>query len=313
MTRPEEPTVHLVPPRPPVDTDATAPLTVDPASEATAHLARPQAAPTAGTAATAHRADPAAPVPAGAEPTVPFGAPAAGGAEPTVRFGGAAPGGPESTVHLDSPRRPDGQPTAGYPPTATGPIVPTAPAGAYPQPTARAVSGGFGPAPGGELRFGPGVPATPPPAPPWPVAPPARPPRPVWRRIVSVLSTVLTAALLVVVGLYLWQRLRPLEIEQVSVAVPRPAGVACDVTVDVVATVRTNGRAGTIRYQWLRSDAPPGALLRERVGSGQRTATLTLRWTFSGVGATTGTATVNIVEPTPIQAGARVGYRCPRG
>ncbi|WFE35793.1 hypothetical protein [Micromonospora sp. WMMD975] len=283
----DEPTVHLVPPRPSVDAEATAPLTAGRASEPTVHLARP----TAGAATTGHLTGPV-----GAEKNKPSRA-----------------GATEPTAHLGPPGQPGGQPTVAYRSTGAGPTVPGATVGAYREPTAQAVNGGFGPAPGGELRFGPGVPATPPPAPAWPVAPPARPPRPVWRRFVSVLSTVLTAALLVVVGLYLWQRLRPLEIEQVSVAVPRPAGVACDVTVDVVATVRTNGRAGTIRYQWFRSDAPPGALLSERVGSGQRTTMLTLKWTFSGVGATTGTATVNIVEPSPVQAGTRVSYRCPGG
>ena len=295
----DEPTVHLVPPRPPVDADATAPLGVDPAWRPTAHLGRPPAA----ADATAHLAGPAASGPVDGEST--------------VYFGGGTAGGAESTVHRTGPWSAGGQPTAGYLPTATGPTGPTAgaTAGAYRETTvdARAVSGVVAPPPGGELRFGPGVPATPPPAPAWPTAPPGRPPRPVWRRVVSVLSTLLTAALLVTIGLYLWQRLRPLEIEQVAVAVPRPAGVACDVTVDVVATVRTNGHAGMIRYQWFRSDAPPGALLAERVGGGQRTATLTLRWTFSGVGATTGTATVNIVEPTPVQAGTRVSYRCPGG
>ncbi|MCZ7437391.1 hypothetical protein O7598_13375 [Micromonospora sp. WMMC241] len=347
-------TVHLVPPRPPVDADATAPLTVDPAAteptarpvrpdapaavdvDATVHIAGPAAAPPADVDATVHFAGPAAAPPADADATVNLAGPGAAaspadvdvtvsfagpgavspaGADATVSLAGpdAARFGVESTVHPTAPRWAGGQSTAAYRPAATGPAAPTAgtTSGAYRNPTTRAVSGV--PGPGGELRFGPGVPATPPPAPAWPVAPPVRPPRPVWRRVVSVLSTVLTAALLVAVGLYLWQRLRPLEVEQVSVAVPRPAGVACDVTVDVVATVRTNGRAGTIRYQWFRSDAPPGALLSERVGSGQRTVTLTLRWTFSGVGATTGTATVNIVEPAPVQAGTRVGYRCPGG
>ncbi|MFI5837706.1 hypothetical protein ACIA5A_28910 [Micromonospora sp. NPDC051300] len=305
MTRPEEPTealptralptaptgdestVHLVPPRTPADADA----------DATVHLAGP--------AAPGWRGEPTVHLgPTTGERTVPFGA-------STGSSGGASAGG-ESTVHQAAPWPAGEQPTASYRATVTGPAARTAgaTAGAYRQPT---VTGGSTPAPGGELRFGPGVPATPPPAPAWPVAPPVRPPRPVWRRVVSVLSTLLTAALLVTVGLYLWQRLRPLEVEQVAVAVPRPPGVACDVTVDVVATVRTNGRAGTIRYQWFRSDAPPGALLTERVGNGQRTATLTLRWTFSGVGATTGTATVNIVEPSPAQAGTRVDYRCPGG
>ncbi|WBC16109.1 hypothetical protein O7600_04520 [Micromonospora sp. WMMA1998] len=283
------PTVHLVPPRPPADADATAPLTLDPAgaAEPTVRLGGQGATP-----------------PADADPTVYL---AGRGATP--------PADSDATVHLAPPQQVTGPPTVAYRPTSTGPAAPTAgaTAGAYRYPTAPAVSGVPAPASGGELRFGPGVPATPPPPPAWPVAPPIRPPRPLWRRVVSVLSTLLTAALLVTVGLYLWQRLRPLEVEQVAVAVPRPPGVACDVTVDVVATVRTNGRAGTIRYQWFRSDAPPGALLSERVGSGQRTATLTLRWTFSGVGATTGTATVNIIEPAPVQAGTRVSYRCPGG
>ncbi|GAB3386816.1 hypothetical protein GCM10027452_37210 [Micromonospora halotolerans] len=88
---------------------------------------------------------------------------------------------------------------------------------------------------------------------------------------------------------------------------------AVAVTVDVVATVRTNGRGGVIRYQWFRSDAPPGGLLTERVGRGQRTATLTLRWTISGAGATVESATVNIVEPSPLQASTQIRYRCPGG
>ncbi|MFG2107204.1 hypothetical protein [Micromonospora chersina] len=322
MTRPEEPTealptralpadlgrggdparhadatVHLGPPARP-----DRPLNPD----ATVHLGAPSPSPGwPGDDRTAHLGGP--------EPTARFDAPTLGvpgAAEPTVHFGAT----PEPTARFDAPTAaasytagPTGHRTAPHP---GGPT-----AGAYREAAAdaRAVSGGTAPAPGGELRFGPGVPATPPPAPAWPAAPPARRPRPVWGRVVSVLSTLLTAALLVVVGLYLWQRLRPLEVEGVTVAVPRPPGVACDVTVDVVATVRTNGRGGVIRYQWFRSDAPPGSLLTERVGRGQRTATLTLKWTFSGVGTTTGAATVNIIEPSPVQAGTQVRYRCPGG
>ena len=129
-----------------------------------------------------------------------------------------------------------------------------------------------------QLRFGPGVPAAPPTAPAWPATTKRRRPH----RLVSMLSGLLTLALLVVAGLYLWQRLRPLELESATVAVPRPAGNRCDVTVDVVATVRTNGRAGVIRYQWFRTGAAPGAVLTERVGRGQRTALITLQWTVSG-------------------------------
>ncbi|MFC0032236.1 hypothetical protein ACFFMM_22210 [Micromonospora chaiyaphumensis] len=319
MTRPEEPTEALPTRALPTDPGATVHLGPD----AAAHLGGPDrpGAPL-GPDATVHFGAPTVGVPGAAEPTVHIGRTP----EPTVHLAGPA----ESTVHVGAVSEattPFGAPTGPAPrsaqPTFTGPPRqhPTGPgtaagggptAGAYREATADVRAVGGAPPPG-ELRFGPGVPATPPPAPAWPAVPPARRSRPVWRRVVSVLSTLLTAALLLVVGLYLWQRLQPLAVEGVTVAVPRPPGVACDVTVDVVATVRTNGRGGVIRYQWFRSDAPPGALLTERVGRGQRTATLTLKWTFSGVGATTESATVNIIEPSPVQAGTQVRYRCPGG
>ncbi|MEU4243473.1 hypothetical protein [Actinoplanes sp. NPDC026619] len=201
---------------------------------------------------------------------------------------------PVPTVYLGDPDT-----TVRAAPSGRSPAAPVPP---FAAPTVRAVD---------EMRFGPGVPATPVAAPGWPAAAPAR--RPVWRRLVSVLSSLLTLALLVVAGLYVWQRLSPLVVESATVAVPRPAGNRCDVTVDVVATVRTNGRSGELRYQWFRSDAAPGAVLTEQVGRGQRTATLTLKWTFSGVGTTTETATLNITEPAPLQAGTKVAYRCRRG
>jgi hypothetical protein len=217
---------------------------------------------------------------------------------------------PAATVHLGDPdttvnfgaagqtvRQPRSNPT-----TPVAPLAPTM--REVDSPTVRAHD---------QLRFGPGVPVPPAAAPAWPATAPAARPRRRWRRLVSMLSSLLTLALVVVVGLYLWQRLSPLALESATVAVPHPAGNRCNVTVDVVATVHTNGKSGIIRYQWFRSDASPGAVLTEQVGHGQRTATLTLKWTFSGVGTTTETATVNITEPTPLQAGAKVTYRCRRG
>lgn len=203
-------------------------------------------------------------------------------------------GGPDTTVHLG----PAG-PTAQLPrPNPTAHLGPPAPA-----PTVRE----------DEFRFGPGVPMAPPGAPGWPAAAPAKRPRPLWRRLVSILSSLLTLALVVIVGLYLWERLSPLVVESATVAVPRPAGNRCDVTVEVVGTVRTNGKRGTIRYQWLRTNASPSTVLTEQVGSGQRTATITLKWTFNGVGTTTETATLNITEPTPFEAQTQVAYHCRRG
>ncbi|WP_320069885.1 hypothetical protein [Micromonospora sp. RTGN7] len=211
-----------------------------------------------------------------------------GMAEPTAHLAGAA----EPTAHWTGP---------------TGGSTPTAVAGS----TAGGPVGPPGAVPGGELRFGPGVPGAAA-VPTWGQAGPARRPRPAWRRVVSVLSALCTVVLVVAVGFFIWQWLSPLEVEGVTVAVAEPAGNRCDVTVEVVATVRTNGNAGTIRYQWLRSGAAPGALVGERVGRGQRTVTLPLKWSFAGVGTTRETATVNIVEPSVAQASTEVRYVCRR-
>ncbi|WP_157547788.1 hypothetical protein [Micromonospora sp. ATCC 39149] len=241
-----------------------------------------------------------------AEPTVYL----AGGAEPTARL--AATGfDPDATVA--------GSVASRTVSAFTEPTVAGATASATVGGSAAGASGGGSlaattVAPSGETRFGPGVPAGPPPGPAWPQpgSGPARRSRSVWRRVVSVLSTLLTVALLVAVGLFIWQRLSPLEIQGVTVAVSDPPGNRCDVTVEVAATVRTNGNAGTIRYQWLRSGSPPGALVSERVGRGQRTVSLPLKWSFTGVGTVRETATINIVEPSVTQAGTEVRYTCRR-
>ncbi|MER7459242.1 hypothetical protein [Micromonospora sp. NPDC126480] len=336
-TAPDEPTAYL-------GGDATAYL----GGDATVHLSGDATAGMGGDA-TVHLAagDGSTVRLSGAEPTARLapGQPTAG--EPTVRLGAAEPA-DERTVHLGAPAPTDGSPvTAGHSPTAgrrppgtgeptaaapvqwttaagrasaTGPAAAWSAPGRTPAPGPATIPGGWSAAApggartggaaaaGGEIRFGPGVPAAPPPAPSWPAAAPRR--RSLWRRVASVLSTLLTLVLMAIAGLYLWQRLSPLEITDVTVAVPEPAGTRCDVTVDVVATVTTNGRAGEIRYQWLRSGSAPGTVLTERVGYGQRTARLTLRWSFSGVGSTAETATVNILEPAPAQARAAVAYDC---
>ncbi|MGC4789502.1 hypothetical protein ACLQ22_16915 [Micromonospora sp. DT178] len=284
---PGDATVYLAAGQPTVHRAAGQPTAHPTRDEATVHLTRDEA--------TAHPAQDEATVHlAYGEPTTPQRAP-----------GGWA--GPWPAAQPAAGQRSTGATAVGAGHgTATGRTTGSGPGTLFGGPT-----GAAGTAPGGEVRFGPGVPATPPPAPAWPApAPPRR--RPVWRTVTSVLSTLLTVALLAAVGLYLWQRISPLEVTGVTVAVPQPAGDRCDVTVDVVATVSTNGRAGEIRYQWLRTGSAAGTLLTERVGRGQRTVELTLRWAFSGVGTTTETATVNITSPAPAQAETPVSYDCRR-
>ncbi|MGC5334133.1 hypothetical protein [Micromonospora sp. DT62] len=336
MTQPNDPTEALPTRRQPDDGAATARLGAhhpQPRAEPTAHLpSRDATVYLAGGEPTVHLAagEPTAhlpsrdatgylagtaPSPASGEPTVHLGA-----GEPTAFLAhGAAtvrPDPGEATLPQralgggpgpwPAARHAPGEWTARATATEVGQVAGT---GRTTAPGPGTQLGGSAVPPGGEVRFGPGVPTTPPPAPAWP-APPRR--RSAWRTVASVLSTLLTVALLAAVGLYLWQRISPLEVTGVTVAVPQPAGDRCDVTVDVVATVSTNGRAGEIRYQWLRTGSAPGSLLTERVGYGQRTVELTLRWAFSGVGSTTETATVNITSPAPVQAQAPVSYGCRR-
>ncbi|MFC7545687.1 hypothetical protein [Plantactinospora sp. GCM10030261] len=234
-----------------------------------------------GRFSTRRASDPAAFGASGAE-TIP-----AGGAE-TIPAGGA------ETI-----------PAGGAETIPAGGAAETIPAGA----AETIPAGGGATAPAGEVRFGPGVPMAPTGWPRPPAAPPRRRRSPA-RVAASVLSTVLTLALVGAVGIYLWQRLQPLEIVSVTAAVPQPPGRTCDTTVDVVATVRTNGNAGTIGYQWFRSGAEPSGVLTERVARGQRTVSLHLAWAFSGTGTTTQTATVNVVSPSPAQASTEVTYSC---
>ncbi|GLY26139.1 hypothetical protein [Micromonospora sp. NBRC 101691] len=277
---------------------------------------------------------PTAVAPTGVGPGGPVGSP--GGTEPIEAL----------TVGVPTTTLPDDAPTAALstsPPvdpfvSARVPTLPPSPPGrtyrsaapypttadpAVPGPTTEGYAptgryepvGGSTPPPGTEVRFGPGVPAGPPVAPGWqrPPAPPARPRRSRWKLIGSVLSTLLTLALLAAVGLHLWERLSPLEVHSVRVTVAEPPGERCDVTVDVVATVETNGRAGTIRYRWLRGGAEPGGLLSQRVSRGQRTVTLHLKWAVSGTGTTTETAVIDITEPNPTQGRTIFRYQCRAG
>ncbi|CAM5343655.1 hypothetical protein SAVIM338S_01098 [Streptomyces avidinii] len=158
---------------------------------------------------------------------------------------------------------------------------------------------------GSVLRFGPGVTAALPL--PFPVAPAPRPPRPRsgWRRY-----TLAAVILLAVLGYLAWQRYGPaLEVRDVAVTTDA-AGPACDATADVVAVVRTNGRAGVLTYRWVRSDGTRSEQLTERVPSGRHEARLHLLWTFQGAGTYPATAELQLVSPDRRTASTGFTYRC---
>jgi hypothetical protein len=155
------------------------------------------------------------------------------------------------------------------------------------------------------LRFGPGT----------DTGPPARPATARRRRrrgrLRTLASALLTLAILAGVGGYLWwQRQNPLVVTAAVVAPAQPPGEECDVTVDVVGTVQTNGRSGTVTYQWVRSDGETSAVLDQSVANGSGSTQVHLFWSFSGEGSYDATATLKILAPTPMEASGEFTYTC---
>jgi hypothetical protein len=126
-----------------------------------------------------------------------------------------------------------------------------------------------------------------------------------WLRRYGLAVTVLA----VVAAFVLWQRTGPpLAVTGVTASAEAPP--ACDAEAEVTAVVRTNGRPGTIRYQWHRSDGTASGPLEERLGRGQREARLTLLWTFHGRGTVEATAELRVSAPDTHTTSAAFTYHC---
>ncbi|MFD7614980.1 hypothetical protein [Streptomyces sp. NPDC059828] len=122
--------------------------------------------------------------------------------------------------------------------------------------------------------------------------------------------TALGLLLTAVAGVILWQRdTAELAITQVTVSA-RPTELGCDRAATVVAVITTNGAAGTIRYQWIRSDGTTSGELRQTVRDGQGEVTLPMHWTFHGKGTREARAVVGILTPTAHTASTSFTYRC---
>ncbi|WP_232668332.1 serine/threonine-protein kinase [Pseudonocardia sp. TRM90224] len=162
------------------------------------------------------------------------------------------------------------------------------------------------PADGVTMRFGPGVTAPPPAA--TPAAPKTRKRR---RRLGRViLNSLVTGLLLAAVIFYLVQRDTG-EVHVVgATATAAEPGKACDVTVDVVGTIRTNGEPGSVTVEWLRSDGEGTGPMTQVVAAGATSTDVHLLWTLSGKGRYPATATLKILEPDPLQAEAEFTYDC---
>ena len=167
------------------------------------------------------------------------------------------------------------------------------------------------------LRFGQGVPPAPPA---WQMAaaqaaPPPRRKKSVGKRIAAFFSALTTVALLVIAGYVAWtwwqENNNAVQVTKVTVTpVIPPTTAACDVNVDVVGLIETDGQAGKITYQWLRNDGETSSLLEQSVKKGERSVQVHLFWRFQGKGSRDAEATLRILKPTVIQGSSKFTYSC---
>ena len=222
--------------------------------------------------------------------------------------------------------RPAGQPVQAGPaftPTQAGPAFTPAqadpaqadPAQAGPayQPTQGAPGGPADPAQ--ELvRYGPGVPATPPSAAAqtaeriWRTGraeEPARRPRR-WR---GLAGTALTVILLAASAVVLYLRFHHAPFHVVGVAITQKTQTACGV--NVTGQITTNGAAGTVSYQWLfqPGQGSPQPLSQSAV-AGQDAVYATVSVQGSGHGTASRTVTLQVLGPDRRAISTTVVLQC---
>ncbi|GII78419.1 hypothetical protein Sru01_34010 [Sphaerisporangium rufum] len=173
--------------------------------------------------------------------------------------------------------------------------------------------------PAGGLRFGPGVPAETTAAQIWRAGrdqstlasgPPRGRTR---RRRGGLLGSILVFLLILVAAVFLWSRRGdPLAVTAVEVRTPKAKG--CDVTVNVIGVITTNGSAGPVTYEWRPSGERP-VRQTDQLRSGAPTHQVSLKWRVAGDGTRRLTARLRVISPAgadgrPLEGKASFTYRC---
>jgi hypothetical protein len=136
-----------------------------------------------------------------------------------------------------------------------------------------------------------------------------------WEYLTRIGSAIVTVAIVAVIAWTAWQWWQRLhgtvKVGRVTVATAPLVNGDCDIQYDIVGTIATNGKPGTITYEWLRSDGQQSAQLRQSVVAGQTTTTVHLYWAFTGVGSTTAGATLRVLDPSATTGATQFRYSCP--
>ncbi|MFD9624153.1 hypothetical protein ACFWB2_44315 [Streptomyces virginiae] len=117
--------------------------------------------------------------------------------------------------------------------------------------------------------------------------------------------------LLLVAGFLVWRfwLAPPLEVQGTSVFGP-VARLECGQTARIVATIRTNGAEGVIRYRWVRSDGTNSGVLRETLPRGMDLVQVRTSWSFSGVGEQDAWVALRFIDPQADVATTSLLYSC---
>src|SRR6266567_1223468 len=165
------------------------------------------------------------------------------------------------------------------------------------------------------VRYGPGVPATPPASQAGLTAeriwrtglPPEAHRRPARRR--RWFGTALTVLLLAASGVVLYLRFHHAPFHVTGVAISQQTRTGCGV--DVTGRITTNGSAGTVSYQWVfRPDPQPPQPLSQSVVAGQHAVYVTVAVEGKGHGSASQTVTLQVLGPDPGTASKAVVVSC---
>jgi hypothetical protein len=162
------------------------------------------------------------------------------------------------------------------------------------------------------MRYGPGVPASPPASQAgltaeliWRTGRPPKPPR----RPGRLIGVALTVILLAASGVLLYLRFHHAPFHVTGAAIAKQTRTGCGV--DVTGRITTDGSPGTVSYQWLfRPGRPQPQPLNQSVISGQRAVYVTVAIEGSGHGSASQTVTLQVLGPDPRAASTAVTISC---
>jgi hypothetical protein len=165
------------------------------------------------------------------------------------------------------------------------------------------------------VRYGPGVPVTPPADQAgltaervWRTGRPPEPPRHP-ARLRRLAGSALTVILLAASGMGIYLRFHHAPFHVTNAAITQQTRTGCGV--DVTGRIITNGSAGAVSYQWLfQPSGQPPQPLSQSVAAGQRAVYVTVAVQGSGRGSASQTVTLQVLGPDLRTASTAVTVSC---